>query len=183
MKKMIKLTNKITKWSIFSYIAMAICVGVSLCIFSIEKSLITKAIYIFIAEYIAALSIYCAAQNVLKGLSYLTNADVFKAMNQTKYIESSKLEFIHANKSYAISFIVFTLLHIYLILYSVALTGMGRWWFTDGWLNQIHKILYTVTFFWLPCFLNFKIATKDVKKVSDKTKEYLKMEKDRHEKG
>ena len=182
MKKMYELTNKIIKWSIFSYIAMAICIGISLCIFSVQKSLIAKAIYIFIAEYIAALSICCAAQNVLEGLSYLTNADVFKAMNQIKYLETSKLEFIHANKSYAISFIVFTLLHIYLIVYSVALTGMGRWWFTDGWLKQIHKILYTVIFFWLPCFLNFKIATKDVKKVSNKTKEYLEMEKEKYEK-
>lgn len=182
MKKMNELTKKITRWSLFSYIAMAICVGVSLCVFSIEKSLIIKATYIFIAEYIAALSIYCSAQNVIEGLTYLNNEDVFKAMNQMKYIENSKLEFIAANKSYAISFMVFTVIHIYLIIYSVVLTGVYKGWLTDGWLKQMHRVLYTVVVFWLPYFLNFKIVTRDVKRVSDKTKEYLKMEKDKHEK-
>ena len=74
-------------------------------------------------------------------------------MNQTKYIETSKLEFIHANKSYAISFIVFTLLHIYLIIYSVALTGRGRWWLTDGWLKEINKALYHGICCWPTCSL------------------------------
>ena len=178
MKKINQIANKIIKNSIFAYITLIACIVLSIILLSREIGLINKSMYIFIIEFIAAFLIYNSGKSIITGSSYLTNRDIFEGLNKTNYLIYNNKSFLKAQRFYAISFMSFIVIHIYLVLWTIIVSDVYSGSIADGILKCIYRFLYTTVVFWLPSSINFILATKNMKEILIKLDAYTKMEKD-----
>ena len=177
MKTINQIKNKVMIYSIIAYIALIACIIISIILLQKDINLIFKALYVFIIDLIAAISIHISGRYVYKGLLYLINNDIFKGMNQEKYLDDNNaFKIITVQKFYAISTVLFILIHIYLTIWAIIVTGIYTEAF-NGIFKYLYKILYTVAIFWFPYLINFSIAIprKNISKIIKKLNE---MEKD-----